>query len=94
MADWINEAKYTAMMDELQKFSKLLYKLCEGMDVAGRRVETVFNEDSSKEEIMKTVRGWKLIYGSFAMRADEICKLMQQELDGAKRERDIWNNDH
>ena len=94
MADKIIEAKYEAMINALNQFAVKVGSLADEMD--GKSVEAasvLSDEDVAAPQICRNIRESVKKYMYACKDAINIAKAMQEELDEARKEYEIWNED-
>lgn len=94
MADRIDEAKYAAMIDALQRFAANVSSLAEQMESEAATVNAALgDEDEAIGEINRQLRASELKYMHACKQALNIASSMQEELDEARKERQVWQGD-
>lgn len=94
MADKIDEAKYDAMITALNSFAaKVSEASAEIQSLSSNCVQALGEEDKAVGPIAEKVRVCTGKYAEAAEQAQKIAQQMQQELEEAHREDEIWGSD-
>lgn len=92
MADKINEPKYEAMISALSTFASSVYAASsELQSLASVCVQAIGDDDKAAPEIYKRIKDSQLKYADATDQAKDIAAKMQEELDDARKEDNVWN---
>jgi len=90
----IDEPKYEAMISALYTFASNVYVAASELQtLASACAQVLGEEDIAVKEIYKKVKECQLSYASATNLAKKIAAAMQEELDEARKEREVWEND-